>query len=356
MMRNNRWILLILTALMLIMPAGCGKKESGVQTGDEKLDGSAPAGVNEKQRETGEPPASMVKNPLTGLDMDAEFENRRPMAVMVENEAGARPQSGLDKADVVYEILAEGGITRFLAIYLGKQCEEIGPVRSARPYFVDYATEYDGIYVHYGASPQAYADLKKLNVDAIDGIYDGVTFWRDKSRSKPHNAYTSTERILKTSEKRGFLKTTRLKVWNFTDESTPSNGQELRSFNLKYFNNYYVGYAYDPSRKVYKRFINGKPHTDRRTGETLLVKNIIVQFADSKVIDEVGRMDIKTTGSGKGYYISEGFFTEIRWQKGSRVGRTKYTLADGTELRINPGNTWIQVMPQWGKFEIEKER
>ncbi|MCG0274750.1 MAG: DUF3048 domain-containing protein [Thermosediminibacteraceae bacterium] len=292
-----------------------------------------------------------VKNPLTGLFMEKEREGRRPIAVMIENEKSARPQSGLNRADIVYEVLAEGGITRFLALYLGEDADEIGPVRSARPYFLDFAMEYDPIYVHYGGSPQAYLDLKKnSNIDNIDGIYDNVTFWRDKTRRAPHNAYTSTDNILKTAQKRGYLKPVKLDQWNFVEEITSAGG--LKEFQLDYSRNYKVKYIYDEGEKAYIRYINDKPHVDRKTGEPIAVKNIIVQFMDTRVIDSEGRLAIKTTGSGTGYYISDGDCTFINWEKSSRFSKTKYTTEDGRELKLNPGNTWIQVLPHQAEIHF----
>lgn len=196
----RRYVVIVLM-LMLMCSVGCankkGEADSSYAHSDPENETIVPA--------ENEPVVPKAKSPLTGMDMNAQFKNQRPLAVMVENEYNARPQSGLDKAGVVYEVLAEGGITRFLAIYLGETVDEIGPVRSARPYFLDYTMEYDGIYIHYGASPQGYTDLKKLKIDAINGMYDDVTFWRDKSRKEPHNAYTNTEKIITTSKEHGFF-------------------------------------------------------------------------------------------------------------------------------------------------------
>lgn len=343
---SSKQCLAAILIVILVFAVACKSKEvestSDTKTQEEIIE---PAEVY--------PDIPKIKNPLTGMDMDLEFENQRPLAVMIENEYNARPQSGLQKAGVVYEVLAEGGITRFLAIFIGETLDEIGPVRSGRPYFLDYAMEYDSVYVHYGASPQCYIDLKQLKIDAIDGIYDSVTFWRDKSRKAPHNAYTSTEKILNSMEKRGFRKDTQLTYWNFNDEESFSGDTVLEDFQLDYFSNYTVRYIYDRDKKSYERFINGKPHTDKNTGESIFVKNIIITFASTKVIDEVGRLSIKTTDSGNGYYISNGYCTSIKWQKDSRNGQTKYFLQDGSSLDINPGNTWIQVLPQWGKFRYD---
>jgi len=335
-------VILIMT--LLVFATGCfSKKEEG-----DPLDIEYQEVIVEPHENI--PDTPKVKNPLTGTDMDIQFESQRPLAIMIENEYNARPQSGLSKAGVVYEILAEGGITRFLAIFLGEAVDEIGPVRSARPYFLDYAMEYDSIYVHYGASPQGYIDLKQLQIDAIDGIYDDVTFWRDKSRKAPHNAYTSTNNILKTAKKRGFRKDTKLTFWKFNSEESFNGDMELDDFELDYFNNYTVRYTYNHDNQAYERFINGKPHTDRKTGESIFVKNIVISFANTKVIDDVGRLFIKTADSGDGYYISNGYCTKIKWQKDFRNQRTKFTFQDGSNLVINPGNIWVQIMPQWGKF------
>lgn len=348
-MKNKRFIFII--CLIIFFVTACGSKQSstvaegGLQPDENEI-------VDEEgieQTQPAEPSEPQVKNPLNGLSMSKDYENQRPIAVMIENEYNSRPQSGLDKADVVYEVLTEGGITRFLALFLGNQCEEIGPVRSSRPYFLDFSMEYDSIYVHYGGSPQAYTDLKKLKLNAIDGIYDSVTFWRDKSRKAPHNAYTDSKKMLETSEKRGFLKSPDFKGWKFS-ENALQQGEKLNEFKLTYFNNYSVTYTYNSETKSYERYINSKPHTDRVTGKQLSATNIIVQFLNTKVIDDVGRLQINTVGSGKAYYISNGFIKEVQWKKDSRNGRTLYTI-DGEELCFNPGNIWVQIMPQWGKFE-----
>ncbi len=347
-MFRHRLFLPVIAVLVLILTSGCNTKSADESRINGNVSDAVRKNVNSESENMQTVPK--VKNPLTGLDMDLAFEGRRPLAVMIENEYNARPQSGLVNADVVYEIPTEGGITRFLAIYSDKSCEEIGPVRSARPYFIEYSMEYDGIYVHYGASPQGYVDLKKLKIPAIDGVYDSVTFWRDKSRKEPHNAYTSTDKILTTSEKRGFLKEVAVKFWNFNEEDIPPVGQMLEKFKITYYKNYNVIYTYDHERKIYERAINGKPHYDRHSKETIAVKNIIVQFVKAKVVDEAGRLEIKTIGSGKGYYISDGYAVEIKWEKDAKNKRTRYFNSDGSEIGINTGNTWIQLIPQWGSF------
>ncbi|SHM05949.1 Protein of unknown function [Caldanaerovirga acetigignens] len=339
---NRKIIALILFFFILLLP-GCIRT-----TVEEEKD-------KRKEEQITRPVVTepILKNPLTGLPMVMGEEYIRPFAVMVENEKNARPQSGLDKADVVYEILTEGGITRFLAVYFGSNAEEIGPVRSARPYFIDFAMEYEAIYVHYGGSPQAYSDLKKYDkIDNIDGIYDNVTFWRDKTRRPPHNAYTSSHNIMKTAQKRGYLRTVKLNGWDFIGEENSTPGS-LKEFELDYSRNYKVKYVYDEKKQAYIRYINDKPHVDRKTNEPIAVRNVIIQFMDTRVFDSEGRLAIKTMGSGKGYYISDGNCTYINWEKNSRFAKTKYTTENGVELRLNPGNTWIQIMPIQAKTKLD---
>ena len=343
------WHILCLVLLIIVISVGCGSKpkvdipEKDDTDEEDVLEVDLPV----------EPQLPTVKSPLSGLQIPADLDGRRIMAVMVENEYYSRPQSGLDKASVVYEALAEGGITRFLALYLDRPSEEIGPVRSSRPYFIDWAMEYDSIYVHYGASPQAYSDLGKLNIAAIDGIYDSNTFWRASSRKAPHNAYTSTEKLLTSSRQLKFRETSNFKGLDWWDQDNSLEGEELEEFSLTYFKDYKVSYKYDDEKKIYLRYINNKPHTDHVTGETLSTKNIIVQFVDTNVIpkDKEGRLSLKTVGFGKGYYICDGEYINISWKKNARAAQTKFTLEDGTDLRLTPGNTWIQILPQWGDFQ-----
>jgi hypothetical protein len=348
MFRHRFFLLFVIILLSLV--SACNKKNEENLTQND-----IPTISEQSDDELSNEPVLKIKNPLTGLDMDLKYEGQRPLAVMIENEYNARPQSGLNVADIVYEIPTEGGITRFLAIYSHEPYNEIGPVRSARPYFIEYSMEYDAIYVHYGSSPQGYQDLKKLKIHSIDGIYDTVTFWRDTSRKKPHNAYTNTANILATSEKRGFLKEVNQEFWQFNDGDNYPDDQKLDKFKITYYKNYKVGYTYDSEKKAYARSINGKPHYDRPSEETITVKNIIVQFVNARVVDEVGRLDINTISSGKGYYISNGYATEIKWKKESKSERTRFYDLEGEEISLNAGNTWIQLIPQWGSFSHTEE-
>lgn len=324
--------ILIFTSFILFLTA-CSTQNSSERLKSQKYDNIL---VEEDK----------ITNPFTGLPMDQKYKNQRPVAVMVENEYNSRPQSGLKEACIVYEALTEGGITRFLAIFLGSDIAEIGPVRSSRPYFIDYALEYDSIYVHYGASPKAYDDLQQHFIDNIDGIYDSKTFWRDNTRKSPHNAYTSTKNIFDKTKNRKFLKHAQIKLFDFHDPKYKLVGTKAENIKLRYNKKYNVNYCYDKDKKYYKRYINNSPHIDRTTNKTIPVKNIIIQFHDTNVIDDEGRLDIKTVGKGEGYYVSEGVLQKIIWKKDSRNSKTEYFYTNGQRLKIKPGNTWIQIIPK----------
>ncbi len=288
---------------------------------------------------------------------ELEFYNKmqtdiRPVAVMIDNERAARPQLGLENAYMVYEIIVEGGMTRFMALFKDYDLEKIGPVRSSRHYFLDYALEHDAIYTHAGWSPQASRDIKKLGVNNINGILgtDGQIFWRDRTYDNTwHNLYTGLDKIhdMAVSTKKYSDKTDVKHLGYYTEDTDLESDKIAHKISLPYSDMYSVSYEYDSENKVYKRFVDGKEHMSQ-TDECLTAKNIIVYRVQNYTLNDgenKGRQDLKNIGSGKGYYITNGKVTDIKWHKESRNGKTIYTKADGTELILNPGNTYIQIVP-----------
>jgi len=176
--------------------------------------------LGEKEEENIEATYGTVVNPgeITTLPEVKEKESpfgSRPLAIMVENSEGARPQSGLDKANIIYEVLAEGGITRFLAIYYDQDAEEVGPIRSARPYFVSKSLEHQAVYIHVGGSEEAYNFIKEENIDDINEFVDFEPFWRSTDREPPHNLYTSTSKLRKESNKLGYIEMIKKQEYQF---------------------------------------------------------------------------------------------------------------------------------------------
>lgn len=283
----------------------------------------------------------------------------RPIAVMIDNHNQAWPQVGLQKAYMVYEAIAEGGETRLMALFKGVDVEQIGPVRSARHYFLDYAMENDAIYVHFGWSPQAQSDIKKYSINNINGIEeDGVTFWRTKKKSAPHNALTSTEKILKSAQNKKYRTTsTEKSVLNYvTDEVNLEDGQSAVSITIPHSNLQTVKYEYDETNKVYKRSARKKAQTDWTTGESLTTKNIIVTMCDNFDLNDgekKGRQTLKNIGTFDGYYLTNGKAIKIKCIKNARDEKTVYQDLQGNEINVNDGNTWVNICPTDAKIVIQ---
>lgn len=286
----------------------------------------------------------------------------RPIALMIDNDnESARPQIGLEDAYIVYEIIVEGGSTRFMALFKDNLPEKVGPVRSSRHYFLDYAMENDAIYAHAGWSPKAANDIKALGINNINGIIgdDGVNYWRDNTYDRSwHNLYTSIKKLSDhAKDKKGYrMETEEKPLIEYYTNDTELTGTETNVVNVSYSPYYKVSLKYNFETNMFERYINSKPHTSQ-TGNIFGFKNVIVyqvQNFDLPDTENKGRQDLKNIGSGSGYYLSNGIRQEIKWEKSERSGKTKFTYAsDGSELKINPGNTMIQIAPTTYEITFE---
>lgn len=285
--------------------------------------------------------------------------NDRPIAVMIDNHSDAWPQGGLQDAYMVYEIIAEGGETRLMALFKGANIEKIGPVRSARHYFLDYAMENDAIYTHFGESPQAKSDIKKYNINEIDGITeDGTTFWRVKDKAAPHNAATSTAKLIESAKNKKYRMTSNEKsVLNYTvDEVNLEEGQGAVSVTIPHSQLQTVKYEYDEENKVYKRYARGKEQKDWTTGKTVTAKNIIITFCDNYTLSDKenkGRQGLKNIGTFDGYYITNGKAIKIKCIKNARDEKTTYQDLQGNEIKVNDGNTFVNICPVAARVILE---
>lgn len=286
--------------------------------------------------------------------------NERPIAVMIDNHKGALPQAGLNDAYMVYEIIVEGGESRLMALFKGANLEKIGPVRSSRHYFLDYALENDAIYVHYGWSPQAQSDISKLSVNNINGITESEkSFWRVKDKSAPHNVATSTKDILKIAEKKGYrTASTNQSVLHYVaDPVTMENGKVASTVVIPYSDSNIAKYTYDTETKRYVRYDKGIKEKDWVTGELVTTKNIIITFAKNSVLNDGENKDRQTLTNvtkAKGYYITNGKAIEITCEKDSRKAKTIYKDLQGNEINVNDGNTFVQICPIDAKVEISE--
>ena len=278
--------------------------------------------------------------------------NDRSIAVMIDNHKSAWPQAGLNDAYLVYEAIVEGGETRLMALFKGVNVDKIGPVRSARHYFLDYALENDAIYVHFGWSPQAEKDIKSLKVNNLNGITQSSTdFWRVKDKKSPHNAVTSTKKILQMAESKGYRTKSNAKrsVLNYqVDEIELASQKEARNIVIPYSKSNTVSYTYDEVNKRYIRYAKNTKQTDWVTKQDIVTKNIIITFAQNYKLNDPENKDrqgLKNIGDKKGYYITNGKAIEIICSKSSRTEATVYKDLQGNEIKVNDGNTFIQICP-----------
>ena len=285
--------------------------------------------------------------------------NDRPIAVMIDNHKAALPQGGLNNAYIVYEIIVEGGESRLMAVFKGQDLDKIGPVRSSRHYFLDYALENDAIYVHYGWSPQAQSDISDMGVNNINGIFESESsFWRVKDKSAPHNVATSTEKILSISERKGYKTTSSAKsILNYvTNDVNLENGQSAETVTIPYSDSNIVKYTYNQETQRYQRYSKGIEETDWSTGEKVTTKNIIITFARNATLNDGENKDRQTlynVGTLDGYYITNGKAIKIKCEKTSRSAQTVYKDLEGNEINVNDGNTFIQICPIDSKVIIE---
>lgn len=290
-------------------------------------------------------PAYAYTAPFTGMGTNQKLEGR-PIMVMVNNHPYARPQSGLDKADIVYEVLAEGEVTRFLAIYHSQKPEVIGPVRSIRPYFIEIGTGFDAFLIHAGGSPEALETLAYADYGNINEISNGAYFWRVKFRKAPHNLYTDLDKINQAISAKGMRTTTELPSLPFLPANSEiKEGQPATKIDVTYHTLYKAAYQYDAASKKYLRFTDGKPHLDLTTNQQLSVTNLLVIATRHRVLDNEGRRDVDVVGPGDGYLFQQGKAKKVKWVRKNGVIRVYEDAGLTKELPLLPGNTWINIVP-----------
>ena len=298
------------------------------------------------------PPGPQPESPLTGVRVEAQVAKRRPIAVILGNSSKERPQDGLSKASVVYEMLAEGGITRLMAVYLENDAQSIGPVRSARHYFLYASLSFGAVYAHCGGSPQALADLKSLGVHNLDDMRDRGVMWRTRDRVQPYNLYTSTANLRYAMEERKWTTYEPVAApWGFRDDV--AGGRPGASVKIPYPNGYQgytVQYDYDPESGLYKRSVDGQPHIDAQDGTQITAKTIIILYVKTWLIpnDKDLRVDMDMVGSGKGLVVSDGKLRDITWSKKSKASAFELKETGGSRLLIQRGDVWVQVVPPPG--------
>jgi len=302
--------------------------------------------TQEKQKQGGKTSTGgYVRRAVDGKWVKPEIASSGLTAVVVDNHVDARPASSLSRANLVYEIEAEGGITRYLAVYnQDSQIKEVGPIRSARPYFLDLARELKALFVHVGGSPAALARLAKPDaVTNMNQFYQGDYFWRDSSRERPHNVFTQSSLI--RAYKRDIGADNGLPAsWKYKkDQPDKERPKDPDPITVGYtFEGHKVKWLYNHAENNYLRYLDGDLHKDKQ-GNTIKAKNVVVQTVEGEVLDKKLRLRLDMTGQGKAVVCRDGTCRKAGWQKKDKDSRTRY-YENGQEVAFNAGTTWVEVV------------
>ncbi|CAH2717266.1 Putative lipoprotein YerB [Neobacillus rhizosphaerae] len=327
-------------AAILLLLSGCSDKETVKEQGKKEKT------VNKAEKKDDEKQGTPNFYPLTGIGSETKTDGRA-VAVMINNHPKARPQSGLNKADIVYEVLAEGDITRFLAVFQSEKPENIGPVRSARNYYIDLAKGLNALYIAHGWSEEAKKMLTANYIDNINGmVYDGTLFKRSSTRKAPHNSYITYENILKGAKQKKYSMEKSPPSFKFLseEEGKKVTGEEAKSVKISYSKGGISdsSFEYDAALGKYKRYSGGEQMVDLGTNDPILLNNIFIIEANHQVIDSVGRRDIDFKSGGKAYLLQMGMVNEVEWaNKNGQI----VPIKDGVEVPLVQGKTWVNVVP-----------
>ena len=347
-------VIVVLVLALVLSPGGSGSSSP------EPTGSGSPSNSPSPSPTPSPPPfgASPVDGTLIELTELARLQQRLPLAVMIENDPDARPQSGLNRADLVYEAISEGGITRFMAVYWRNEAERIEYLRSARIYYIQWASELGAVYVHWGqvedpGPVDVWPVLSRLNMRVLNGMFMGEEVgYRNPNRYAPHNVYTNTGLLWSTSQAHAYAGPPTLQPWLFkVDEAVLADNPALRSARVVEvtFGNpgsaFHVTWHYDSATNGYLRSMGGAPHTDGTSGEQLSARNVAVQFATLRPSGVKSYNIIDTVGSGRAVVFRDGIAIEGSWRKDSEPGRTRFYDAAGNEISFNRGRTWIEVVP-----------
>jgi hypothetical protein len=290
---------------------------------------------------------------INGVPVSEKIGNQRPIAVVVENHPDARPQSGLTHADIVYETLAEAGITRFLAFYQTQEPKEIGPIRSARPYFAFLANQWGASFAHVGGSDVALREIssgKYPKLMDINEFFYGSTFVRNKDRSAPHNTYTTVQKLRDLMDKKDASDWTPVKLGaDFKTIPTQELQTTITKITAKFFDPVYTAnFTFDPSTGLYLRGTGTKNAIDKNNNTQISPRNVLIQFVDDYTVPLVEKdttgIDLKLDRSGSAILFTGGTKVNGKWNFAE--GTARYQTNDNQPMQFQPGQTWIILMPK----------
>ncbi len=289
------------------------------------------------------PKPTTVASTLSGLQVDPTLNAKPVTAVMIENSQDARPQSGMSQAGVVFEAIAEGGITRFLTLFQDTAPEDVGPIRSARPYYLQWAMGFDAGYAHVGGSPEALADIKAWGMKDLDQFANSGSYHRISTRAAPHNVYTSIAALNQLEAAKGYTAST------FTGfERKPEAKAKVptaKAIDMKLSGPLYnTHYDYDSASNSYKRSEGGAPHMDAATNTQLSPKVLVSLIMPYGLQSDGHHSEYNTIGSGAAYIFQDGNVTVGQWAKTANNIQFSFTDAAGKPLKLNPGQTWLTAL------------
>ena len=312
-------------------------------------------------------------NPLTGLcdGISDEALNTRPVAVMINNMIKALPQWGISQADIIYEMLAEGRITRFLAIFQDhSKIDKLASIRSARPYYIDIAQSYGAVYIHFGGSVPAYDAIAKrsdlISIDGIKGSWEGTVFFRDAQRKKQmgleHSVYTTGEYLDLAMEKltnqgKDLTQSEHPSAFKFGErwhDNSAVNGEPANKVTITFSSSHKPWFEYNAETEKYLRFQYGDPQMDGVADTQLAIDNVLVlRMKLTELGGDLKLVEVGTTGKGEGFFFTKGKYVPITWEKEKYNSEIKYYTLDGEELVVSRGQTFVSVITTTADIVIE---
>lgn len=359
-------VILAITIILSISFTGC---KTTAESEEEPITSEPEEDEITEEEEEGEEEDKITEkeitgniNILSGLEISVTVSDSRPLAIMVENSPDSRPQSGLIYADIIFEVVDEGGVTRYVAVYSSHEAEIVGPVRSARIYYAEIARGFDPVYTFWGTYPEAYEAIKTMDMDLLDGNSDAYvpytnSGWRDYSRSNitEHTAFMSTIELRKDAAEYGHSSEGGQSPLRFKIDAVPSDRGNTTDISINFsYDNYRVDFKYDSENNNYLKYIAGSPHTDYETGKQIAVNNVIVMITDIEgPIDQYGHMVVRTTGTsdtGKAFFFMDGKVIEGTWERNSIFDPFEYKDSEGRTVLFNRGSTWVSMIQDTGRL------
>lgn len=335
-LRRRHKIIVIVVALLVLVGGGLIARNLLSKPSEAVID------VTKNQKKV-----TTVASPLTGLQVAPELSNRPVTGIMIENSLDARPQSGIQDAGVIFEAIAEGGITRFLTLYQDARPGYIGPVRSLRPYYIDWAGSFDASIAHIGGSPEALSQIRNGGKD-LDQFFNSGSYWREPSRPAPHDVYTSFDKLDELNKSKGYTSSTFTSWPRKVDQklAVPTAKTIDLAISSAAFN---VHYDYDAGSNSYHRSEGGAAHIATssaadKTGTLLAPKVVITAVMPYSIVDRSGHSGYGTTGSGTVFVFQDGFVVQGTWSKADRASQIIFKGSQGVPIKLNVGQTWVTAL------------